>query len=202
MQLTALTARQASSNINMKKIFSSPLLRYSILTVLAIVIGINLFSLSSSQIAGDAMPMPFGFGLSAVLTGSMEPEISAGDLLIVREEGEYKVGDVVVYQNGNTPVVHRILDISGEMVTTKGDANNTTDAPFHIDRIKGRVALAIPVLGSLFWALKSPVALVMMLVTAILLIELSVRREKARKRAEQEGIKTEIRKLIDELKED
>lgn len=148
------------------------------------------------------MPMPLGFGLSTVLTGSMEPAISEGDLLIVRAKNEYQIGDIVVYQQGKTSIVHRITNISEETVTTQGDANNTSDTPFHISQIKGKVIAVIPAIGALLWALKTPIALITMLAAAILLVELSLRQKKADKEYQKEKIKLEIQNLIDELKED
>ena len=147
----------------MKKLLKTPAIRYLILVFLAAAIGFNVFSLNASRLAGDALPMPFGYGASVVLSGSMEPALSVGDLLIVRQQPAYEVGDIVVYQSGTTPVVHRILSIDEEMVTTKGDANNANDEPFPITAIKGRVISAIPLVGYGVWALKSPIAVVLMI---------------------------------------
>ena len=186
----------------MKKILMKPVVRYVILGILAVVIGINVFALNASRLAGNAVPMPFGVGASVVLSGSMEPTLSVGDLLIIQEQASYQTGDVVVYQSGSMPVVHRILDITDEAVITQGDANNATDTPFHPDAIKGEVVAAIPLAGYLVWALKSPIAVVIMLAAAVLLVEMSFRSGKAEKEEEKERIKAEIRALMDELKED
>ena len=70
----------------MKKLLRSSVARYIILGLLAVVIGLNVFSLNATRLAGDAVPMPFGFGGSVVLSGSMEPALSVGDLLIVRAQ--------------------------------------------------------------------------------------------------------------------
>ena len=185
----------------MKKVLSSPFVRYLILGLLAVVIGANIFALNANRLAGDAVPMPFGYGMSVVLSGSMEPTLSVGDLLIVREESHYEVGDMVVYQNGRIPVVHRIVSADGESFTTRGDANNTEDDPIPAAAVKGRVILTIPKVGSLLWFLKSPVATVVMLAAAILLVEVSFFSRKAEKESEKEKIKDEIRALMEDLKE-
>ncbi len=186
----------------MKKILKFPVVRYLILGILAAIIGMNVFALNASRLAGNAVPMPFGFGASVVLSGSMEPALSVGDLLIVREQDDYGIGDIVVYQSGSTPVVHRITDISGETVTTRGDANNVHDEPFPISMVKGEVIAVIPFVGSLIWALKSPAGIVVTLAAAVLLVELSFRSGKAEKEEEKEKLKAEIRALMEELKED
>lgn len=185
----------------MKKFLKSPIVRYLVLGVLAVVIGVNVFALNASRLAGNAVPMPFGIGASVVLSGSMEPALSVGDLLIIKEQGNYETGDIVVYQSGNMPVVHRIVGISGETVTTRGDANNTNDAPFPLDAVKGEVTAAIPLVGYAVWALKTPAGILLTLTVAVLLVELSFRSGKAEKEEEKEKIKAEIRALMEELKE-
>ena len=186
----------------MKNFLKSPLVRYIILGLLAVVIGVNVFSLNATRLTHDAVPMPFGYGASVVLSGSMEPALSVGDLLIVRETEDYEVGDIVVYQSGTIPVVHRIVTIDEETVVTRGDANNTEDEPFSVTALKGKVIRVIPKVGYGVWALKSPVAVVIMLAAAVLLVEGSFRTGKAEKEAEKEKLKAEIRALMNELKED
>lgn len=186
----------------MKKLLKSSVIRYLILGALAAVVGLNVFALNASRLAGNAVPMPFGIGASVVLSGSMEPTLSVGDLLIIREQDSYEAGNVVVYQSGTTPVVHRVVSISGETVITRGDANNANDTPFPTAAIKGEVVAAIPLVGYLIWALKSPLGIIATLSAAVLLVELSFHSGKAEKEAEKEKIKAEIRELMKELKED
>ena len=187
---------------DMKK-FSKPFAaRHLILGILAAAIGISVFSLNASRLAGNAVPMPFGVGASVVLSGSMEPVLSVGDLLIVKEQESYEVGDIVVYQNGTMPVVHRIVEISGDEVTARGDANNANDEPVPLAAIKGEVVNVIPKLGHVVWMLKSPAAILIMLAAAVLLVEESFRSDKAEKEEEKEKLKAEIRALMEELRED
>lgn len=186
----------------MKKFLESPIVRYLILGILAVIIGMNVFMLNATRLAGDAVPMPFGYGASVVLSGSMEPTLSVGDLLIVRKQDAYETGDIVVYQSGSMPVVHRIVSVSDDAVVTRGDANNANDQPFPMTAIKGGVIAIIPWVGYLVWALKRPAAVVTMLAVAVLLVEMSFRTGKAEKEAEKEKIKAEIRALMEELKEE
>lgn len=94
-----------------------------------------------------------------VLTGSMEPAISTGDIIITTPitRKEPKVGDVVAYQakrfNGENVAVfsHRI--ISGDLQSgfvVKGDANKSPDnqKPKAPD-ILGVVIFVIPFLGNI-----------------------------------------------------
>ena len=183
----------------MGKVIKSPLFRYVILSLLAVIIGVNIFAMNAAKLTGNQVPMPFGYGASVVLSGSMEPALSVGDLLIVKEEEKYTVGDIVVYQSGDMPVVHRIVSIEDEQVTTKGDANNVADEAVPIESIKGIVTKDIPFIGYIVWALKTPAALIIMLVLAVLLVEFSFRIGKKEDEMQKEKLKEEIRSLMKEL---
>jgi len=169
--------------------------------ILSLIIGLSVYAWNARSLLGDQVPMPFGVGTSVVLSGSMEPTLSVGDLLIIRQQAHYETDDIVVYQSGTVPVVHRIVEISDESVTTRGDANNVDDESFPVEAIKGEVVAAIPWLGYGVWALKSPVAVIVMLAAAVFLIEASFRTGKAEKEEEKEKLKEEIRALLKELEE-
>lgn len=103
----------------------------------AVIIYSLLFSVVYKIKNPKGLAMPFGFGVSLVLSGSMEPEITVDDLVFVKKNDSYQVGDIVLFNNGNDNVIHRIVKINGDIITTKGDANNTNDKPFSKDNILG-----------------------------------------------------------------
>ena len=174
------------------------LLRGIFLIAVSLILGINIYCWNARKLTGNALPMPFGYGGAVVLSGSMEPTITVDELIIVRAEDSYEVGDVVVYQNGRIPVVHRIVAIDGEAVTTQGDANNVSDAPIELSQIKGRVIAHIPHVGKAVRLLKTPPAIVLMIAAAVLTVELPYQKEKDKKEEELERIKAEIRRLKEE----
>ena len=176
-------------------------LRMLTLLIVGVFLGIRFYAWNAQHLTGNAVPMPFGVGASVVLSGSMEPALSVGDLLIFTEEENYEVGDVVVYQSGRTPVAHRIIALDAETVTTQGDANNTADEPFGVQLIKGKVVTAVPFVGHLIWALKTPLGTASLVIAALLLMELSYRKERQEKDKEQEKIKEEICQLMQELEQ-
>ena len=176
-------------------------LRMLVLLILGVFLGVRFYAWNAQHLTGNAVPMPFGVGASVVLSGSMEPALSVGDLLIFTEEENYEVGDVVVYQSGRTPVVHRIIAMDEENVITQGDANNTADEPFGVQQIKGKVVTVVPLAGHLIWALKTPLGTASLVIAALLLMELSFRKERQEKEMEQEKIKEEIRQLMQELEQ-
>lgn len=184
----------------MKKKTVKNILRWVFLVVCGAVIGLNVYNMNASRLAGNHLPMPFGYGLGTVLSGSMEPNISKGDLIIVKEKEDFSINDIVVFEDGSSLVVHRIIDIQDEKITTKGDANNAADEPIDLNAIKGEVVGWIPYAGVVIEFMKTPIGIVLTLGVAILLLELPRYKEKRQDDEELENIKEEIRKLKDNMK--
>ena len=166
------------------------------------VYGVNVYFANASGIGGNHLPMPFGYGIANVLSGSMEPTFSKGALLLVKEEKQIEPGQIVVYQSGQELIVHRVIQIEGNLVTTKGDANEAADPVFDASQIKGVVVGWIPFLGSLVSFLKTPVGIILLLICAVLLMEGSFRKQKVSDDRQLEGIKEEIRRLKEEMNQE
>ena len=95
-----------------------------------------------------------------VLTGSMEPTMPPGTLVVVKpvDADSIGIGSVITYQleSGKPAVVtHRVVsqgvDGTGEFVfRTKGDANDAVDAgPVRPVQVRGEVWYSVPYLGKL-----------------------------------------------------
>ena len=150
---------------------------------------------------GDSLPTPFGFASAVVLTGSMEPTLSANDLIFVSSRDRYGVGDIIVFSNGGTPVVHRIISVDEErgMAVTKGDANNVADEPIPLGRIKGKLLFSIPKVGVIPRFVRTVPGMIIVLTLLLVLLYLS-KRSRAKDAEEQEK-KEQLKAEIDTLKE-
>ena len=169
--------------------------RIVLIVLLSVFLGGSVYSLNARRVMRNALPMPFGVGVSVVLSGSMEPTLSVNDLVIVRAAESYAEGDVVVYQSGSSLVIHRIVRVEDEYVVTKGDANNTEDDPVSLSAVKGRMAFAIPFLGLPVRLLQSTLGSVLVIVLIAALVSLSWRKERAEDDKKLDDIKEEIRRL-------
>lgn len=181
-----------------KKRNKKTILRYIVFSFIGIVLGLFFYTQNAKGIVKDEMPMPFGYGMSVVLSGSMEDRLSVDDLVIIKATDDYKVNDIVLFQEGNSLVIHRIIEIDGDTVTTKGDANNVADEPINKSQIKGVLVYDIVGIGAVMNILKQPVSVFIILAAAVLLTELSYRKEKDKDTEELD----EIKKMIEELKKD
>lgn len=108
------------------------------------------------------LPMVLGWGQALVLTGSMEPEIRAGSLILVHRQDSYAVGDVVCYLDSNGNVVtHRLVALEGGFMEAQGDANNTADELVPTDHIYGRVVASSLAAGCTVSWIKSNIMFVL-----------------------------------------
>ena len=179
----------------MNKKTQKNILRIVALSLVGIFLGFNIYLWNAQSLTGNAMPMPFGFGAALVLSGSMEPTLSVDDLIFVKVQDVYEVGDVVVFQSGGSMVCHRIIELKDGMVTTQGDANNTSDEQMEISRIRGVVIGSIPNAGGIVRLLKAPIVSIGLVAGAVFFLERSYRKEKQQGDDEMDKIKAEIRRL-------
>ncbi|KKS78727.1 MAG: Type I signal peptidase [Candidatus Beckwithbacteria bacterium GW2011_GWA2_43_10] len=92
--------------------------------------------------------LPNGFKLYTVQSGSMQPVIKIGSLVVSQKAADYKVGEVITFKNAPVPTTHRIQAIKDSIYTTKGDANDIADTePVRQEQILGKVVLSLPYLG-------------------------------------------------------
>lgn len=113
--------------------------------LVGIVVLIALFLMGSRVI---------GFRVFTVISGSMEPEYSVGDLIYVKEidPKEVEVGDDITFVVNQDLVVatHRVIAVDREKgeFRTQGLANDTPDAkPVEFENVIGTPVFAIPYLG-------------------------------------------------------
>jgi signal peptidase len=63
-----------------------------------------------------------------VVSGSMEPMIKTGSLLLVdKKDKNIEIGDVIAYKNHDMEVSHRVVEITSNGYVTKGDNNDNVD---------------------------------------------------------------------------
>lgn len=123
-----------------------------------------LIIIAAAFFAADRSPNKslFGYRYYVVLTDSMVPEFSSGDMVFVKRANadSINVGNVITFNpsSGSAAylthrVTEKLVDYQGTGVTcfrTKGDANNSDDS-FLIDesRVIGTVQFHVPKLGAM-----------------------------------------------------
>lgn len=123
-----------------------------------------------------AGPYLAGLKTYAVVSGSMEPTLHVGSLAYVKttDASEIKEGDIITFLMSGSSMVatHRVVSIdeSNREFTTKGDANNTQDAPISFDRLVGKTLISIPYLGYLTMFIKTKQGMVLAVCILTLMI--------------------------------
>lgn len=105
-------------------------------------------------LVGSMIPVA-GFQTRIVTSGSMEPAIKTGSIVIVRPSEVYEDGDIITfYERGKEelPTTHRIIGselAEGRLqFITQGDANKDPDQrPVSADQVVGRVVAVAPGFG-------------------------------------------------------
>lgn len=119
------------------------------------------------SILAFAVVMLFGLKPAVVVSGSMEPTLPIGSLILTKATAasQIEVGDIVtVPRDDGTLVTHRVVDIDHpddgpSALTLRGDANESNDAAPYPVTEAGTHVLTIPVLGHIAMAVRTPIGL-------------------------------------------
>jgi signal peptidase I len=158
----------------MKKILK--IIYYSVITA---IVGLGLLLIVS------VFPVSDNIQVLSVLSGSMEPTIHTGSIVVIKPFSEYKVGDIVTFGKNtkiDIPTTHRIaeerLQEGKPVYLTKGDANNAEDGKeISKDQIIGKVLFSIPYLGYAIDFVKKPVGfMIVIIIPAVVIVYDEIQR--------------------------
>lgn len=128
------------------------------------------------------LPLKTPVKMFIVLSGSMNPAIPAGSVVLVQSQGwQLQKGDIITFIHPTNPaenVTHRIIGIDQEKNSfsyrTKGDANNLEDLwTIRKEAVWGKVGLSLPYLGYFLNFSKTKLGVMGMIVLPLLLIALT-----------------------------
>ena len=129
----------------------------------------------------SVFPITGNYKLFIVQSGSMEPAIKMGGIVMIKPADDYKIGDVISFgevTKTKAPTTHRIYDIKvieGEpYYITKGDANNAPDQKEISEReVIGKVLFSISYLGYAVDFAKKPLgfALIIIIPAAVIIFD-------------------------------
>lgn len=91
-----------------------------------------------------------GFRTFVILTGSMEPEIIPGDVIVIRNLSADKIKeqDIITYKLDSNFITHRVIGINEQGFITKGDSNDVEDSNIvEKSQLIGKKVIIIPKLG-------------------------------------------------------
>ncbi len=147
------------------------IVRALLIVIIALLAAYNVYMLVQRYVYGNGMPKVFGVATAVVASGSMEPEIEIGDLVIVREADAYREGDVITFYDSvsGTYITHRIILVNGDKFTTMGDANDTQDNPISQSAVVGKVVNVLRGAGKTIAFFQSPAGLFTVLAAGVVI---------------------------------
>lgn len=147
-------------------------------TLIAVLV-FTLVVFFMSRINGST-PSVFGYSIFRVSSGSMEPELMVGDIILdktVDNPGNLKVGDVITFKSsdyGDLLVTHKVIKAPYEengklMLQTKGIANEVEDKPISVDNVKGIMICKVDYLDTVYNVFLSPWGLLILIALIVII---------------------------------
>jgi len=143
-------------------------LYYTFITFIILIALLLIFS---------SFPM-MKYQIMVVKSGSMEPAIRTGSIILVTPVKNYNIGDIITFKNvddAEDSITHRIKDvevIEGKMVyITKGDANESIDIrKVYETEIIGQTIFRVPYMGYIIEFSRKPIGLLIIILVPGLII--------------------------------
>ncbi len=131
---------------------------WSLIAILTVAIVIFMIT----KISGGT-PTVFGYTLHRIVSGSMEPELKIGDVIVgkkVTDTVDVHVGDIITFQGDsrfdNQKVTHRVMvspydNGKGKIVlVTMGDANLVDDGEIDFNDVESKLVMKLNVLRDIY----------------------------------------------------
>ncbi|MCD8195420.1 MAG: signal peptidase I, partial [Coprobacillus sp.] len=95
---------------------------FILITVL--LASVSVYVLVEQYAYNNQMPTVFGYSVASVGSGSMEPTINTGDVIVNKKCDQYEVDDIITFYSEaeSRYITHRIVDINEDgSFKTQGD---------------------------------------------------------------------------------
>ncbi len=169
-------------------------------TLLLIALYVVLILLLLARITGRQTSV-FGISLYSVMTGSMEPVLSAGDVIVSRNYNpgsELKVGDIVTYNGregalSGKSITHEIISVTtlgdgSVSIVTQGRANNVPDPAITPDDVVSVYLCKSHLLTLFHKLLSTTVGFLAIYILPVLVFVISEIRELAKNRKKKKAL--------------
>lgn len=152
--------------------------------VLIIIMVYNISLIAQSILKPNKTPSFLGVKTYVIISGSMEPNIEIGDIVVGKAEENLDIGDVISYRKGQSVITHRITQINkkenGEIeYRTQGDNNNVEDEEsIKPSNIEGKVIKIVPKLGKVTLILQNKVIIIFIFIIFYIYVSRNYKKNK------------------------
>ena len=150
-------------------------------TVLLVSLIALLVAMFIARASGNSLSI-FGFRMFRVSSGSMEPTLAVGDVIIVQKTSpeDIHAGDIITYRAeegimAGNPITHRVIEepvqVNGVWVfQTKGDAVGATPDPQIRDsQLMGKYLRTLPIVTKIYAFFLTPYGLITLIAVILVL---------------------------------
>lgn len=165
---------------NFKAFRVARMIKNIICWILIAVLAVTLIVFLTTRIQGNT-PTVFGYTFFRITSGSMEPELMIGDVIldkVIEDETEISVGDVITFEGGSQfdgkLVTHKVIkapytDSNGNlMLQTHGIANEIDDTPINFSQVRAKMVCKIPYIDTLYNLFLTPSGLIILILLILL----------------------------------
>ncbi len=151
------------------------------MTVLLVSLVVLLIAMFIARASGNSLSI-FGFRIFRVSTGSMEPTLMVGDVIVVQKTSPEEIhkGDIITFkpQEGlmaGSTVTHRVVleptERNGRWyLQTQGDADGATlDPKITDEQVVGKYVRTLPLVSKIYSFFLTPMGLIAMIVVILAL---------------------------------
>ena len=124
------------------------------LLMVAVFFGVTFF-LSQILIKDDTISSVNGYSAQTIVSGSMEPTLSVYDVILVKKQESYNLGDIITFyvpdETGKMVCyTHRIVSVGDGFYLTQGDNNQQWDDwTVYRQNVVGSIEARIPKIGKI-----------------------------------------------------
>ncbi len=140
-------------------------------SILTLIMLFNIYQYLCLNVFHQKLATINGYAILEVISGSMEPTIHIGDLIIIdTKEKNIEENDIITFLDVNGSfVTHRVISLTEDEMITKGDNNNAQDPVTKKENLVGKYLFKLTGVGIIFSSLKSPFVMTMILIIGILI---------------------------------
>lgn len=177
------TTEEITKKLNRKKIIKN-IFKAIIYPIIILVLICNIILLVQKIITPDKIATIFGYKALVISSGSMEPTLNIGDIVIIKETKQEQIskGNIITFRKDGYNITHRINDIiekDGEKYyQTKGDKNTTNDADLvKYEEIEGVYVFKIDKIGSIITYAQNTTTIIIIICVIYLIYRISAEKD-------------------------
>lgn len=177
------TTEEITKKLNRKKIIKN-IFKAIIYPIIILVLICNIILLVQKIITPDKIATIFGYKAFVISSGSMEPTLNIGDIVIIKETKQEQIskGNIITFRKDGYNITHRINDIiekDGEKYyQTKGDKNTTTDMDLvKYEEIEGVYVFKIDKIGSIITYAQNTTTIIIIICVIYLIYRISAEKD-------------------------